>query len=62
MRIALYTLFGLGAFILVGGAAALYLFLQTEQGEQILLAAKRGVELVAVASSAPGTEELRWVP
>jgi hypothetical protein len=57
--LALYVLFGLGVFVLVAGAAAVYLFLQSEQGEQILLAAKRGVELVAVASSAPGTEELR---
>jgi hypothetical protein len=56
---ALYALFGLGLLLILGGAAAVYLFLGSEQGKQIVVAAKRGVELVATASKAPGAEELR---
>ncbi len=57
--VALYILFGLGLLVVVGGGAAIYLFLQTEEGQRLAQGVKRGAEWVAVASQAPGTAELR---
>ena len=56
---AIYVLFGVGVLVLVIGGATAYFFLQSEEGQKIVTTAKRGLELVAAASNAEGTEELR---
>lgn len=57
--VALYALFGIGVLVIVGSAAAVYIFLQSERGQEIVGAAKRGVEWMSVATAAPGTQALR---
>jgi hypothetical protein len=57
--LALYLLFGIGLFFLLAGGIAGYLFLKTEQGQQILETVKGGAQWITVAAQAPGTDELR---
>ena len=57
--VALYVLFGIGLFTILLGGAATYLFLQSDQGKEIVQAVKQGTEWIAEAATAPGTEELR---
>jgi hypothetical protein len=57
--VALYVLFGIGLFIVVAGGIGIWVFLQTEQGQKVMQVAKSGAEWITVASTAPGTEELR---
>ncbi len=57
--VAVYVLFGVGLFVLVGGGIATWLFLQTEQGQKIVEVVKQGTEWMTEASRAPGTAELR---
>jgi hypothetical protein len=57
--IALYALFGIGLFVVVVGSISAYFFFQSETGRQVLQVARDGAAWVAVASQAPGTEELR---
>lgn len=57
--IAIYTLFAIGALVLLVGGASIYFFLQSEQGRQILDAAEKGAAWMAAAVAAPGTSELR---
>ena len=57
--IAIYALFAIGVAGLLVGAAAIYFFLQSEQGRQILDTAEKGAAWMATAVAAPGTAELR---
>ena len=57
--VALYVLFGVGLFVIVGGGIATWLFLQTEQGQKVIEVVKQGAEWMTEASQAPGTAELR---
>jgi hypothetical protein len=57
--VALYVLFGVGLFIVVAGGLALYVFLQSERGQQVVQVVKDGAEWLTVATQAPGTPELR---
>ncbi|CAG0961026.1 hypothetical protein MYXO_00760 [Myxococcaceae bacterium] len=56
-----YFVLGLGAVLLLLGGVGMFLFLRTEQGQKILTLAREGRALLAEASSAPGTTELRDV-
>jgi len=58
-RIALYAIFGLGLFVIVGIGVAVWLFLESEEGQRVVEAAKQGATWMTEASQAPGTEELR---
>ena len=58
-RLALYTIFGLGLFAIVAVGIALWLFLESEQGQRVVEAAKQGASWMTEASQAPGTAELR---
>ena len=58
-RQALYAIFGLGLFVIVAVGIALWLFLESEQGERVVEAAKQGASWITEASQAPGTAELR---
>jgi len=57
--VALYALFAIGLVAVLGGAAAVYLFLQSEEGQKLTEVARGGMEWLAVATDAPGAEELR---
>lgn len=57
--VALYVLFGAGLFLLVAGGIAVWVFLQSEQGQKIVEVASQGLEWMTEASQAPGTAELR---
>jgi len=57
--VALYVLFGVGAFVVVAGLVAGYFFLQSEEGQRLASAVRDSAEWVAEASKAPGTDALR---
>lgn len=57
--IALYVMLGLGAFVLVAGAIAVWLFLRSETGQRLTETVSSGIALTREATTAPGTAELR---
>ena len=54
-----FGFFGLGLFAIVAVGIALWLFLESEQGQRVVEAAKQGASWMTEASQAPGTAELR---
>lgn len=58
-QLALYTIFGVGLLVVVAIGIAVWLFLESEEGQQVVEAAKQGASWITEASQAPGTAELR---
>jgi len=57
----LYFLLGLGGVLLLVGGVGLYLFFRTEQGKKMVTIFREGTALLAEATLAPGTGELRGI-
>jgi hypothetical protein len=57
--VALYVVLGLGALLIAVVGIATWLFLRSEEGQQVLAAARQGIAWAEEAGRAPGTEQLR---